>query len=253
MIQLTKPLAFLDIESTGVDVVKDRIIELAVVVLNPDGSRKPWLQRFNPGIPIPAEATAVHGITDADVAGEPPFADHARRIWAALRGKDLAGYNLARFDLALLDQEFRRCGLKLDLSGVAVVDCFGIFSKKEPRKLEDAVRRYCGREHAGAHGAAADAEASLDVFLGQLEAYTDLGETVPAVAAYSRISERELVDLAGKLYRDSDGDLCFTFGKHREQKVRLHRNYAAWMLDQNFPGSTVDALRDELRRLEVAA
>lgn len=251
MIHLLRPIASIDIESTGVDPVKDRIIEFAAAVLNPDGSRSRWCQRFNPGVPIPAEATAIHGITDADVADLPPFADFARRIVRALSGKDIAGYNLRRFDLPILDEELRRAGLKLDLTGIEVIDCFGIFSKKEPRKLEDAVRRYCGREHVGAHGAGADADATLDVFAGQLEAYSDLGATVAEIAAFSRLSEKTEADIAGKLYRDPDGDVCYAFGKHKDAKVREFPGYAYWMLDREFPGSTREVLEAELARLEA--
>ncbi len=235
----------IDLESTGTDPVLDRIIELGVTVMTPDGARARWCQRFNPGIPIPVEATEVHGITNVDVATMPAFKDFAGRIHRSLEGRDLIGYNLRRMDLPMLDEEFRRCGLKLNLDGVRVIDAFGIFSKKAPRKLEDAVRRFCGREHEGSHGAAADAEATLDVLLGQLAEFDDLAAmTIDQLADYSQTSEVRYADLAGKLYYDQDGEIRYAFGKHKDCLVKEQRGYAHWMINKagGFPSSTLDVL-----------
>lgn len=253
--KLLRPLCFLDLESTGVDPVKDRIVELGVVVLHPDGQRTQFCKRFNPGIPIPKEATEIHGITDAMVADCPPFATLARGILAGLQNKDIGTYNGRRLDLPLLDEELRRCRLKLDLTGVHVIDCFGIFSKKEPRKLEDAVRRYCGREHDGAHGAGADAEATLDVFLGQLAAHEDIAAMdLAGMASFSQISEQKYADLAGKLYFDAEGFICYAFGKRKDQRVKDEPGYADWMLNKaDFPGSTCDVLRGILYPEQVVS
>ena len=239
-----RPIIFLDTETTGVDPVKDRIVELGIVVILPDMTCRRWVQRFNPEMPIPAEATEVHHIKDTDVAGCPIFREWAQRVVAAFKGKDIAGYNLWRLDLPIIDEELRRCGLKLDLDGVRVIDCFGIFSKKEPRKLEDAVRRYCGRDHDGAHGAGADAMATYDVFLGQMSAYPDLdGLGLEKVAEYSRMSEFRPADVAGKLYYDKDGNLRFGFGKNKDKLVCENLDYVDWMLRKgNFPGSTCEML-----------
>jgi hypothetical protein len=145
------------------------------------------------------------------------------------------------------------CGLRLELDGVRVIDCAGIFFKKEPRKLEDAVRRFAPAfsvNHAS-HTAASDAMAALEVFRGEMAAYPDLAAmSLDELAEYSRMSERKEADLAGKLYIDSDGDLCFGFGKHRDRKVRFHGDYAEWVFSNEFPGSTKDWLRTELQRLE---
>ena len=129
-LNLTRPIAFVDIESTGCDVEKDRVIELALVVLRPDGTRTKWSSRFNPGRPIPPESTKINHITDSDVADAPRFCDLAAELHRELHGKDLAGYNLRRFDLQILDEEFRRCELKLNVEDVLIIDCLGIFSKK---------------------------------------------------------------------------------------------------------------------------
>jgi DNA polymerase-3 subunit epsilon len=257
--KIDRPIAVIDLETTGPDPVKDRIIELGVVTLVPDAPRKEWSRRFNPGVPIPPEASAIHGITDANVAGCPLFVESAIVIWKALQGKDLAGYNLRRFDLPLLDEELRRAGkdlnldLSIDLSSVHVIDAFGIFTKKCPRKLEDAVRQFCGREHDGAHGALTDASATADVIEGQLAAYADLREmTAAELATFSQTSDQQYVDLGGKLYRDVDGDLRYAFGKHKDTKVKDELSFARWMFTKAFPESTCDALRAELERIKTA-
>jgi DNA polymerase-3 subunit epsilon len=249
--KISRPMALLDLETTGLDPVTCRIVEIGIVLLNPDGSRLRWKQRFNPGIPIPPEVTAIHGISDDDVKDCPPFSMWAQRIFNALKDKDLGVYNGWRLDLPLLDEEFRRCGLKLNLDGVQVVDAFGIFANKEGRKLEDAVRKFCSREHDGAHGALPDAEATLDVLLGELAAYPDLDEMdLPTLAAFSKTaSDKERVDLAGKLYRDKDGDVRYNFGKARDVKVKDDPGFGEWMMRRDFPGSTVEALEAEFARL----
>jgi len=240
----------LDLEATGIDPVKDRIIELAFVVVYPDGSRKRACRRFNPGMEIPPEATAVHHITDADVANCPPFADFAPQVVKALQGKDLAGYNLWRLDLPMLDEELRRCGLRLDIADSQVIDCYGIFANKEGRKLADAVKKYCGREHSDAHGAGEDAEATADVLFGQLSFYDDLADLeLSKLAEFSRHGEVRYADLAGKLYYDADGDVCYAFGNSRNKKVRDDPGFAEWCLRKDFSGSTKEVLMAELDRI----
>jgi DNA polymerase-3 subunit epsilon len=245
---LTRPLASIDLETTGVDPVEDRIVSFGVTVLHPDNSRTQFQQMFNPGIPIKPEATSVHGITDAMVADKPPFKDFAAKIHRGLIGKDLLGYNLRSLDLPMLDEELRRCGLALDLTGVTIIDSFGIFCKKEPRDLSAAVMKYTGRDHNGAHNALSDSEVTLAVLVGQMLMYGI--EDLAAAAVLSRRDDFEIVDLAGKLYRDADGDVRFAFGKQRGKKVREEIGFASWMLSKDFPGSTKDAIRREFDRLE---
>jgi len=249
--KLTRPICYLDIESTGTDPVEDQIIEMAIAMKAPDGKKRRWVQGFKPTVPIKPGATEKHGRTDADVANNPPFSQFAQQVVDVLAGKDLCGYNLWRLDLPMLDEELRRCGLKLDLEGVEVIDCFGIFAKKEARTLSDAVRKYTGKDHDGAHGAWADAVVLDAVLAGQLEAYPDLADlSIEKLAEYSRVGDVVYADLAGKLYYDADGDMCFSFGKSKGRKVADDVDYARWMLSRNFPGSTRDALAKELRRLE---
>ena len=250
--KLDRPLVFIDVEGTGTDAQADRILELSLLELDCEGVRTRTTFRFNPGRTIPAAATAIHGITDADVAHLKPIdAAAGMMVLREIEGRDIAGYNLRRYDLPILDEELRRVGMKLDLRGVAVVDCYGIFAKKESRTLSDAVRKYCGREHDGAHGADADNLATLDVLLGQMQAYPDLKAMPLAdLAKFSQVDDVEYVDVARKLYRDKDGDLCYGFGKLKGVKVRDDMGYAHWMLDRaDFPGSTDEALVAELERV----
>jgi DNA polymerase-3 subunit epsilon len=247
--KLRRALAVMDCESTGTDPMVDRIVSFAVTVLNPDGTRTSWKCLVNPGCPIPAEATAVHGITDADVADCPPFSAFALKIWKGLNGKDLAGFNLRRFDVPLLDEELRRCGLCLDLRDALVIDCGAIFFKKNPRTLADAVRFYCGREPSGAHDASCDADDTLDVLLGQLSKHEDLeAMELSELAAYSNMADLDYADIAQKLYRSPEG-LRFAFGKNKDKRVLDEPSYVDWMINKaSFPGSTVDALNEELSR-----
>lgn len=249
--ELSRPLAFIDIESTGPNPETDRIVEVGVCVLQPAGHpRKVWSARINPGIPIPPEATEVHGITDADVAACKKFAEVGPLLHKALAGKDLAGYNLRSFDLVILDEEFRRIGLRLELGFVRIIDCFNIFRKKAPRDLAAAVKTFCGREITGAHSALADAVSTAEVYLGQMAAFGDLS-TMPLneLSEFCRMSDQREADLAGKLYYDQQGYLCFNFGQHKGKKIRDRVDYAEWMLRQTFPGSTRDFIRAELNRI----
>lgn len=251
----TRPLISIDLETTGVDPVVDRIVEIGIVSVTPLGHTKEHWGRFNPGKPISAEATAVHGITDEMVKNLLPFSATADELLGIIAGHDLLGYNLRRLDLPMLDEEFRRCGMKLNLDGVRIIDAYGIWSKKAPKRLEDAVRVFCGRAHIGAHGAVADARATLDVMNGMLATYPDLcGMTEDELARYSTHGDVEYADLAGKLYRDKDGDLRYAFGKVKDVKVRDDMGYGRWMLNKaNFPGNTNDVLEAEMQRIIDAA
>lgn len=204
---------------------------------------------FNPGVKIPAEATAVHGITDEMVARAPRFSERAGKLVEWLKGKDLLGYNLRQFDLPLIDAELRRCGFKLDLTDVRVIDAYVIFAKKHPRDLSAAVKEYCLREHEGAHGAGADAAATADVFTGQLAVHEDLRAMSLDELADFCCEGKRYADLAAKLWIDDEGDLRFDFGKHKDQKVIDHLDFVDWMRRQSFPGSTMDAINAYLAKL----
>jgi DNA polymerase-3 subunit epsilon len=248
VLRLERPLLFIDLESTSADPLTAKIIEIGVSVLHPDGSINPngWTKRLNPGIPIPPEATEIHHITDADVADCPPFLSIAPMLAARLVGKDLAGFNLRNYDLILLDTELRRCGFKLDLTGVHVIDAFNLYRKTDPRDLASYVEKYAGRKHEGAHGAGVDAQATLDALCGQLVVFQDLRDMPLAeLAALSVMGDHAPADIAGKLYRDAEGILRFNFGKNEGRAVLDEGGYCDWMEKNDFPGSTMDMIDRE--------
>jgi DNA polymerase-3 subunit epsilon len=237
-LDLDRPLAFFDLETTGTDVGRDRIVEISVLKIHPDGHEDLRTRRIDPGIPIPPEATEIHGIRDEDVAGEPRFEQVARSLADFLEDCDLGGFGIQRFDLPLLAQEFQRAGVEFDLAGRSVVDALAIFHRKEPRNLEAAVRFYCGREHEGAHGAEADIRATYDVLRGQLDRYDDLPTRPAELHAYCGRGRERHVDLAGKLVWKR-GEVAFNFGKFRGQLLRdvvaSEPDYLEWLLRSDFP------------------
>ena len=196
-IRLERPLVVLDLETTGKKVQTDRIVEISLLKLLPDGTNQIKTRRLNPGIPIPAEATAIHGITDADVANENSFRQIARSLAAYLEGCDLCGYNIWIFDLRMLVNEFKRAEVPFSVEGRHIIDPCRIFHKREPRDLRTALRFFCGMEHEGAHGAAADVLAALLVLDSQVERYEDLPLTV--VELTTRVLMRGHSFLLGKL------------------------------------------------------
>jgi DNA polymerase-3 subunit epsilon len=242
---LERPIAFFDIEATGVDVTKDRIVSIYIDVLYPDGQRQSKEWRCNPGFEMSAEVVAIHGITNEAVKDCPPFKEQARGIYSAIRGCDLGGFNLLNFDVPLLWEEFHRAGIKWSLRGVEIIDVGNIFKKKEERTLSAGVRFYCGREHTGAHSADADVRATIDVLDAQLKRYSDLnGLPVSALAKFSQFDDR--VDLAGKIVRNKDGEPVYSFGNSKGVRVKDDPGFARWMLGKDFSENTKQALRSIL-------
>ena len=251
-VQIERPLVACDLETTDPDASTCAIFEYGAVLLRPDGTSVKFSKRFKPWKPITPEAEEITGVTNAMVENCPPFADYAEKIWKSLRGKDLLGYNIRRFDVVALDQELRRCGFQLDTEGTRIIDPQVIYFKKEERTLSAAVQRFCGRDHEGAHGALPDAAASWDVLLGQRAAFEDVSAmSMDELHAYSIMGDNAPIDLAGKLYRDADGFARFAFGKNKDKRVVDEPGYCRWMVSANFPGSTLDALEVELSKLEL--
>ncbi len=260
-LELERPLIVFDIESTGVDVVADRIVSLAALKIIPEDFvraaeriENEWL--FNPGRPIPAEVTAIHGIDDAKVKNCPIFGRMATEIHSFFSGADLCGFNLLNFDVPMLAEEFSRCGIDWKLDGVKIVDASEIFRRKEPRTLTAAVSKFCGREHEDAHDAMADIRATLDVLNGQRAFYPDIGElNLAGLAAYSSSEEfkgkpARRLDLAGYLIADSDGIARYTLRKVRGIAVTDDTGFGEWMLRNSFPADTkrvlLNLLQDQL-------
>lgn len=248
-LNLKRPLAVFDIESTGVNPRLDRIIELSIVKVLPDGSRevKTWL--VNPEMPIPRESTEIHGITDKDVATCPPFIFIVDEVDAFLADCDLGGYNILHFDIPILEEEFTRCGRDLGASSRHVIDAQKIYHKKEPRDLSAAVRFFCGREHVGAHGAEADALATLDVIEGQFERYGDLPTTIDGIEREFNNLDPANVDRAGR-FRWENGEVVVNFGKKKGSKLRDlakdDRSFLKWMVKGDFPIDTRKIAEDAL-------
>ena len=237
-LRLDRPLISLDLETTGLDPERDRIVEISRVKSAPAGTRDVRTRRLHPGMPIPPAATAVHGITDADVADCPRFAQVARPLAAFLEGCDVTGFNVERFDLPMLAGEFRRAGVTYPTAGLRVVDSFRLYLRREPRDLASAVRFYCGREHEGLHSAEADAIAAADVLLAQLERYQDLPDDVDGLARAARPEpEPDWIDADGKLVWRS-GEAAIGFGRHRDRLLRelaaTQADYLRWILAQEF-------------------
>lgn len=241
-LQLDRPLAFFDIESTGTNPKVDRIIDLAVVILDPGGTEREAQFLMDPGVPIPPESTRIHGITDADVAGKPTFPEEAGEIAAFLEGCDLAGYNVIRFDVPMLLAEFGRAGLAFSMEGRRLVDAQRVFHQKEPRDLTAAVRFYCGTEREGAHEAMADVRATMQVLEGQLTKYPDLAGTVEALHAFCNQRHPDWADREGRL-RWTHGEVAINFGKNAGRTLRSlvdegQRGFLNWIIQNDFPEDT---------------
>ncbi|MBQ8775402.1 MAG: 3'-5' exonuclease [Alistipes sp.] len=236
-LQLKRPIIFFDLETTGVDTSKDRIVEISMVKVGVDGSKQVKTRRINPEMPIPAEATAVHGITDEDVREEPTFRQIAKSLAQFIEGCDFGGFNSNRFDLPVLVEEFMRAGVEVDFKRRKFVDVQNIFHKKEQRTLVAAYKFYCDKDLENAHSAEADTLATYEVLEAQIERYGDIGSTVEELAAFS--THNEVVDFAGRIALNDNGEEIFTFGKYKGQKVedvfRREPSYYAWMMDGDFP------------------
>jgi DNA polymerase-3 subunit epsilon len=247
---LDRPLAVIDIESTGTNVRDDRIIDLAVLRIEPDGSRTDTTFRVNPGIPIPSEAAAVHGITDADVAGCPMFKDKAREVFDLLDPCDLAGYNLLRFDIPMLVEELARAGIEFVAETRRVIDAQRIYHQREPRDLSAAVQFYCGEWHIGAHGALADADATLRVLEGQFRRYKDLPNSMDDLHKYCSTRRPGFVDAAGR-FRWLNGEVVVNFGKKKgtplRQLVAEKSSFLQWMLSSDFPRETKKLIENAIQ------
>lgn len=236
-LRLDRPLVSFDLETTGLDVDKDRIVEVSCIKLEPDGTRTARTRRLHPGMPIPPGASAVHGITDADVADCPRFAQVARSLHGFLHGCDLTGFNVEKFDVPMLQAEFGRCGLEFPEAGTRVIDTYRIFAQREPRDLTAALRFYCGKELVGAHSAEADAQAAADILVGQLQRYEDLPDDVAGLQAVAHPVEPDWADPDGKLVWRQD-QIVVTFGKHRDRTLRdlaaTEPDYLRWIAEKNF-------------------
>ncbi len=245
-LNIKNPIIFFDLETTGINVAEDRIVEISYIKVYPNGKEESETIRVNPGIPIPKEATALHGISDADVADAPVFKEIAKHISRVFEGCDLAGYNSDRFDIPLLAEEMIRADAKFDVSRRSMIDVQTIFHKMEQRTLSAAYKFYCGKTLENAHSAGADTRATYEVLQAQLDRYPDLPNDVAALSEFSSYNRN--VDFAGKMVYDENGCEIFNFGKYKGQKVtdvfRKDPSYYDWMMKGVFTLNTKKILTE---------
>lgn len=266
-INLDRDLVFFDVETTGLNVIRDRIVQIALVKLHKNGQPQTELTMLiNPGIPISEESMQIHGITPKDLANKPVFQQVAQKIWDFIGDSDLAGYNSNRFDVPMLMEEFARVGMEFDVSKRRLLDVQRIFYKMEPRTLKAAYRFYCGQELTDAHDALADVKATIDVFKGQLNTYEgkDLvdenGNVVPAPiqndvqVLHTFTNDLNFLDATQKLRVQPDGVVVFNFGKYAGQPVRevflKEKNYFHWMLEREFSSQVKQIIRQIMKELD---
>ena len=242
-------MAVFDIESTGIVPTRDRIVEIAVLKIMPNGESRSTVRRLNPGIPIPAGASAVHGIYDADVADCPAFADIAEKLNAYLADCDLAGYNLSTFDIPMLKAEFKRAGIDFDMEGRKVVDAYNIFCRLFPRTLTAAYKFFCGKDLEGAHGAAADTAATWEVIQGELAMHPELPRDYAGLAAYCDENEPDMVDRTRR-FRWMGDEVVVNFGKYAGRSLKdIAENepgFLRWIMRSDFPEEVQKIASDAL-------
>ncbi len=245
-LNLKNPLVFFDLETTGTDIAKDRIIEISYVKVFPNGKEESKTIRINPEIPIPPASTAVHGITDDDVKDCPLFKNVAKQLAAQIEGCDLAGYNSNRFDIPLLAEEFLRAGVDIDLTRRKFIDVQTIFHKMEQRTLAAAYKFYCQKTLEHAHTAAADAMATYEVLKAQLDRYPNLKNDMAFLSEFSSFTNN--VDFAGRMIYNGKGKEVFNFGKYKgrlvEEIFKQDPAYYGWMMGGDFPLNTKQKLTE---------
>jgi len=236
-LNLTKPICFFDLETTGVNITTDRIVEISVLKVYPNGTEesKTWL--VNPEMPIPKEVTAIHGIDDAKVANEPTFKELAKDIYNMIKDSDLGGFNSNRFDIPLLAEEMLRADIDFDMKNRLAIDVQTIFHKMEQRTLSAAYKFYCNKNLDDAHSAEADTKATFEVLKAQVEKYDELENNTKFLAEFS--SRKRFADFAGFIVYNKKGEECFAFGKHKGKLVtevlEKEPGYFGWLLNADFP------------------
>ena len=248
-LELTRPLAFIDLETTGINIGNDRIVEIAIVKILPDGTKQVKRKLINPQIPIPAASSDIHGITDEMVKDAPSFKQVANEVKQFLENADLGGYNSNRFDVPLLVEEFLRAGQEFTTDGRKMVDVQKVFHLMEQRTLGAAYKFYCGKSLEDAHSAEIDATATWEVLDAQIEKYPNIGTTVDSIVKFT--GEDDLVDFARRFIK-TNGVEVFNFGKHKGRPVtevlRAEPQYYDWMMKGDFPINTKQKLTDILNR-----
>ncbi|MEN9997222.1 MAG: hypothetical protein RI922_212 [Bacteroidota bacterium] len=254
-LSLERPLAIFDLETTGTNITSDRIVEIAIIKVQPDGSEENYCKRVNPEMPIPAVVSEIHGIYDKDIQDAPTFKELANEIVAFIGDADLAGYNSNKFDIPVLAEELMRAGSNFDISKRRFVDVQNIFHKMEQRTLAAAYLFYCNKTIENAHNALYDAKATWDVLKAQIERYPDIKNDVNYLSDFSKAGNYNLLDFAGRLAIDDKGEAIYNFGKHKgrtiKQVAQIEPGYYGWMLDADFPLYTKQCLRREMDKIKA--
>lgn len=249
---LKNPIIFFDLETTGTNILRDRIVEISYIKVMPSGNETERTLRINPGMPIPAEATAIHHITDDDVKNAPPFKQVAQELANVFLGCDIAGFNSNRFDVPMLMEEFLRAGVNIDLSRRKFVDVQTIFHKMEQRTLIAAYKFYCGKDLTEAHSANADTRATYEVLKAQLDHYPSLKNDIAFLSDFS--SQNKNVDLMGRIIYNEAGKEVFNFGKYKgllvEDVFRRDIGYYSWMMQGEFPANTKQVITNIKLRMK---
>lgn len=249
-LNLTKPIAFFDLETTGLNFSKDKILEIAILKINPDQSEERFEERYNPTIDIPIESTEIHGITNADVKDCPTFKERAAAVKAFIGDADLAGYNSNRFDIPFLLEEMLNAGEDLDMNGRRYVDVQTIFHKMEQRTLEAALKFYCEKDLTDAHSAMADTQATYDVLKAQIAKYDEVENDVDFLFDFTQVGKNRKIDFVGRLALNDEGEIIYNFGKHKDKTIaEVYRNepgYHRWIIDNDFPLITKKILKENV-------
>ncbi len=256
-IQLSRPLIVFDLETTGINITKDRIVEIAMIKLMPNGEKIEYCKRVNPLMPIPKESSEIHGIWDKDVQDCPTLKEIGDEIIEFIGDGDLAGFNSNRFDIPVLIEELMRNDLFLDVSNREFIDVQNIFHKMEQRTLVAAYKFYCEKDLANAHSALYDTQATLEVLESQINKYKDLENSVSFLSKFSNASNQKMVDLAGRLVKNDRNEVIYNFGKHRgktiQEVMKIEPGYYGWMLDADFPLYTKNCLRIAMEEIKAKA
>ena len=236
-LSLTKPICFFDLETTGINISKDRIVEIAILKVHPNGKEESHRWIVNPEMPIPAEVSKIHGIWDKDVVGKPVFKELAKDIQAIIKDSDLGGFNSNRFDIPLLAEEMLRAEIDFDMKNRLSIDVQTIYHKMEQRNLSAAYKFYCNKDLTDAHTAEADTLATYEVLKAQVEKYEELENNSKFLSEFS--SRKKFADFAGFIAFNKEGEECFSFGKHKGKLVtevlEKEPGYFGWLLNADFP------------------
>ena len=255
-LNLNKALCVFDLETTGIQITKDRIVQIAIIKLLPSGEQIEYNRLVNPEMTIPEEIVQIHGISNEMVKECPKFFEIAKEVSEFIGDSDLAGYNSNKFDIPVLAEEFLRCDFNFDLSKRKFIDVQNIFHKMEQRTLAAAYQFYCGKTIENAHDALYDTRATLDVFLAQIDRYSELKNEIDFLSEFSRGSNNELLDFAGRLAINEKGEAIYNFGKHKGKTIsdvmKSEPGYYGWMLEADFPLYTKQCLKNEMQKIKNA-